>query len=133
MNEHDQIRGEAIYFVTQLTGETPDDTIVDNYIRLHQFYFKNESEQDAQFLRKLVSRNLPLEPIECITRRKFPILGKKVNAIIYLLECCSKYGGLFSDKDSTPLRAFVLLAFVGVRMPFIYAYGIYLGVKHGLL
>ena len=127
-----ELREESIYICRQLTGKQPDSVLIDKYIELHNFYFKAISDIESSFIRKIVTKNIPLEAIEYATRNKFPSLGKKINAMVYLMESCASYDGLFSDDNTNPIKAFLFLGWSALRTPFILVYGICLRIQHGL-
>ena len=131
-NHYEELKREAFFISRQLIGRSPEPLLINKYIELHQIYFGGISDAERSFLRKVVDGDLPMEPIEYVTRNKYPILGKKINAVVYLMECCSAYDEFFHDTEMTPCRALFFLGWSAIRSPFIFVYGLFLRIRHGL-
>jgi hypothetical protein len=123
---------ELNYIHQEIFGETPSLIFTDHYLKLNHEIFKNITAPEKHFLLSLVSSKSSLEAIEIVKRRQFPILGKKINSVIYIAESLIEYEDYFYASSASRLTSIFKIAQIVIRFPFFYIYGLFLVKKNGL-
>jgi hypothetical protein len=123
---------EARYFHEALFDGPPDKVIVERYEAAHHLLFPGQA---SEAVARVVSRQLDVEAVEFALRRRgrCPELTRKIQILSYLVEVRAPYQDLFVATRKEPVRAYLSLAWHGVRSAWLLLRGECLVRLHGLL
>jgi hypothetical protein len=108
-----QLREEARHLHAALFGSSPPPDLVDDYVRVHQFYCDPGS--DRINLQLMVARRLDVEALELVLRRRNPALTRKLRIVLYLAEARPFYYSRLVNHSDRRVRAWLALAGAAAR------------------
>ena len=133
MDRHEELIREAGYLHFRLFGRLAPTEISRLYVAVHDHYFRDESLAEREVLKKMWSRNLPLEPLEFACRRRCPIIARRVGAMIYLVEAFSGYEENFSTEHRSFLGVMAMMIWSVARAPLVWGRGWLIAKFHGII
>jgi hypothetical protein len=126
------LRQELQYIHFQLFRRRADVSFEQHYINANTSRLAIVTDTEKKRLFEIVTHNLSLEAVEIVLRNRLPILGKKINSVLYIAEATRGYEQYFLNEKSNRLASLFHLFIILIRMPIYYVLGLFLVKKYGL-
>ena len=130
---------EAGGFHRVLFQEPMPTEIVKRYVEAHGHVFSTSElaarRQEAETIEIVLKRQLDVEAVEMVLRRKSPrhLLTQKLHIVLYLVESYAEYVPHFCNLERRLVRSYLVLGFLALQTIFKFLKGMFLIWKYRLV